>query len=645
MAEYVLEILDGDRAGEVVALSARLRIGRKPTNDLTIQDEKTSGAHCEVLQEGDRHVLRDLGSTNGTLIDGKRITEVVLTPGDVFQAGRVRIGYRQSDAPSLAGTAAGGGAEDLTVHRLDQSRLQGGKRGGTLALLVLLVLAGGGAVAWQFLRPGGGEGGGGGPRQRAPLQVAGNRLPGAAGSCEDEQGWTLRAAGLGFTPGSGGNTGAGCLEAARPEAGGDDFAMARLAEPLTVIAGRALTLSAHLRTLGGGQAGVRLRFFSSVAGNPLAFRAGTRVGEHDGWSEVRCQATVPPGADRVEVELVAALPGSGAVAQVDDVALVETGSGESVNLQAEQTGQTLLGAGGGVALRSTDPEQPAILHTVRPELTSGALLGLHKAGLTCLTDVGGSLTATATERGFALAFQGVRDLLLEFPAEAEGGLLQRTGQEPFATLSEGGAFTAQQVLLGDGRTRVLLSLPAPASMTGKAAGGRFRLALAAEQLELVVNLRAEKLAAQEQIRAARAEAGRAPGVALDRLRDLARNLPHDTDSLREAQSLRGELQQALADRLARLRRNLDDASYFDTRGGFQRVVEGIDELIALYGEHNLPDAEAVQQARATAAGRLTALDAVAQQAAKKRLEELARLFGESGQEGLSRLVRDYLEGK
>src|SRR5580765_2074065 len=104
MAQFVLEILDGDRAGEVVSLGAALRIGRKPANDLVLADEKTSGVHAEIVPEGDRFVLRDLGSTNGTFLDGRRITEVVLSPGDAFMIGRVHLRFR-ADGDEGAGVA------------------------------------------------------------------------------------------------------------------------------------------------------------------------------------------------------------------------------------------------------------------------------------------------------------------------------------------------------------------------------------------------------------------------------------------------------------------------------------------------------------------------------------------------------------
>src|SRR5678815_2972916 len=73
MAQYVLEILDGERAGEVVRLSERLRIGRKPVNDLVINDEKTSGVHAEVVLEGERHVDGRPQTERGGADAGRRV--------------------------------------------------------------------------------------------------------------------------------------------------------------------------------------------------------------------------------------------------------------------------------------------------------------------------------------------------------------------------------------------------------------------------------------------------------------------------------------------------------------------------------------------------------------------------------------------
>ena len=129
MANYVLEILDGDRAGEVLPVGdSTIRIGRKTGNDIVLTDEKTSGVHCEIMPEGDRLVLKDLGSTNGTFLDGKRVTELVLTPGDIVTIGRTKVKYRElGDDSAGAGDYGDADAGEFAMRKIDAGRLK--KRG------------------------------------------------------------------------------------------------------------------------------------------------------------------------------------------------------------------------------------------------------------------------------------------------------------------------------------------------------------------------------------------------------------------------------------------------------------------------------------------------------------------------------------
>jgi hypothetical protein len=67
------------------------RVGRAEDNDLQINDDSVSGHHCEIeLNEG-VITVRDLGSTNGTFLDGQPIQEAVLQPGQVLRLGMVRM--------------------------------------------------------------------------------------------------------------------------------------------------------------------------------------------------------------------------------------------------------------------------------------------------------------------------------------------------------------------------------------------------------------------------------------------------------------------------------------------------------------------------------------------------------------------------
>lgn len=53
------------------------RVGRRPEASLTLPRATLSGLHAELFTEGDRLFVRDLGSTNGTFINGTRIFDVV----------------------------------------------------------------------------------------------------------------------------------------------------------------------------------------------------------------------------------------------------------------------------------------------------------------------------------------------------------------------------------------------------------------------------------------------------------------------------------------------------------------------------------------------------------------------------------------
>ncbi len=67
------------------------RLGRNPGNDLIIEDATVSGSHCEIELVNDSLSLRDLGSTNGTSMDGQRITQTTVQAGQHFKVGDVEL--------------------------------------------------------------------------------------------------------------------------------------------------------------------------------------------------------------------------------------------------------------------------------------------------------------------------------------------------------------------------------------------------------------------------------------------------------------------------------------------------------------------------------------------------------------------------
>jgi len=66
-------------------------IGAGAQNDLIVTDEAASRRHCEIIQREDGFFLRDLGSTNGTMVQGVRVCEVYLSQGVEFQVGKTRM--------------------------------------------------------------------------------------------------------------------------------------------------------------------------------------------------------------------------------------------------------------------------------------------------------------------------------------------------------------------------------------------------------------------------------------------------------------------------------------------------------------------------------------------------------------------------
>jgi predicted component of type VI protein secretion system len=66
-------------------------IGRSDTNDICFDDASISGQHCLLHRAGQKYRLTDLGSTNGTRVNGAAVTERRLKPKDILQLGSVEV--------------------------------------------------------------------------------------------------------------------------------------------------------------------------------------------------------------------------------------------------------------------------------------------------------------------------------------------------------------------------------------------------------------------------------------------------------------------------------------------------------------------------------------------------------------------------
>ena len=62
-------------------------VGRHRSCDVVITDDTVSGRHCQITETPDGHVIEDLGSSNGTFVNGKRVETTSLKSGDRITLG------------------------------------------------------------------------------------------------------------------------------------------------------------------------------------------------------------------------------------------------------------------------------------------------------------------------------------------------------------------------------------------------------------------------------------------------------------------------------------------------------------------------------------------------------------------------------
>jgi S1-C subfamily serine protease len=177
--KVVVDIVAGARAGQRLTLDAArpIRFGRAPDNDVAFDPERdrdASGRHAELRLDGTELWVYDLGSANGTRLQGRSITRAPVPPGAELEFGaggpRVTVGYDAPRAPipstfadprarARSGPSTGGKLGPRTVALMIEEALARARREAAplrllvLALTALLLITVAGVVVAYRLRP------------------------------------------------------------------------------------------------------------------------------------------------------------------------------------------------------------------------------------------------------------------------------------------------------------------------------------------------------------------------------------------------------------------------------------------------------------------------------------------------------------
>ena len=85
----MLSFESGPFAGRIVALPSQMvTVGRAPDNDVVVGDPATSGHHGRIEMRNGFFWISDLGSTNGTMVNGEPVIEKQLSDGDMIAIGQ-----------------------------------------------------------------------------------------------------------------------------------------------------------------------------------------------------------------------------------------------------------------------------------------------------------------------------------------------------------------------------------------------------------------------------------------------------------------------------------------------------------------------------------------------------------------------------
>jgi pSer/pThr/pTyr-binding forkhead associated (FHA) protein len=123
MAKLVLSV-DGVVIKEIALTKERMTLGRKPHNDIVIDNLVVSGEHAVVVTLSNDSFLEDLGSTNGTFVNGQPVKKHFLQNGDIIELGKYRLKF-VADVMAITSASLGFNLVAKPVRQAPESAFTG----------------------------------------------------------------------------------------------------------------------------------------------------------------------------------------------------------------------------------------------------------------------------------------------------------------------------------------------------------------------------------------------------------------------------------------------------------------------------------------------------------------------------------------
>jgi pSer/pThr/pTyr-binding forkhead associated (FHA) protein len=98
-------LIVSDGGGSRHEVAGRAVVGRDADCDIALSSLSASRKHASLEQTASGWVLKDLSSVNGTFVNGKRVTETLLSSGDALRFGEVKAAFEISDRKSVSGNS------------------------------------------------------------------------------------------------------------------------------------------------------------------------------------------------------------------------------------------------------------------------------------------------------------------------------------------------------------------------------------------------------------------------------------------------------------------------------------------------------------------------------------------------------------